>query len=678
MVNVDRCVFGPCRERDHGLACHDAQYTHCYVLRYRVSCVPRLRVRASQKASSVFPPVVLVVRQERDRAKRQTGMHRSTTKTLAAFEPAAAGTVAVVVRFCGQVAPRGKARVRHYEVQLVNAARESSFGLFPIIRQRRLATIVQERERTVSWRSSFSSSANNQTTMDVFLLAVIVSLLCLLVRYCVVPLARRTREYWALRAIPYPEPPHWLLGHLPALTVPGTDEERYERWLKDGKRIMQLNVIAMPEVVLVHPDTAAVVLKTAEPKGELAYGLTRLWLGQGLLVSTGKRWARDRRLLTRGFHFDILRGYLPVYKEAVSVMLEKWAEIGRHGDGQQAVNVTKSANLLTLDVILRCIMSFESNCQAPEDADKDVVSYAHAVLGLTSCIIKRYYNPLQHSDFLFALSSNGRKFYRYKKTSDDVSQNIIAQRRKVLADVGNMTSEEAEQFVRKKTRRRYLDFLDILLTVRDEDGNGLSDAEIQEQVDTFLFEGHDTTASALQWTMYYLAAHPELQERCRQEVKRSLDESGELSYESLSQLLYLTQFIKESMRLGSPVPFITRSLTQPTTIDGHVIPAGVQVTLAIFAIHRHPDAWERALEFDPERFSPENSENRHPYAFVPFSAGPRNCIGQALAMDELKTVISLTLLRFRLTVANGYVKPRLQSQVVSRPLGKIEIFAHEI
>ena len=254
----------------------------------------------------------------------------------------------------------------------------------------------------------------------------------------------------------------------------------------------------------------------------------------------------------------------------------------------------------------------------------------------------------------------------------------MAERRKTLAEERDVGGEEGEKLLKKKTSRKYLDFLDILLTVRDENGKGLSDKEIQEQVDTFLFEGHDTTASALQWTLYYLAAHPDLQEKCRQEVQCCLDENKELSFENLNHLSYLTQFIKESMRLSSPVPFVGRTLTQPLTLDGYRLPAGTNITMTIFGMHRHPDVWERPLVFDPDRFSLENSAKRHPYAFVPFAAGPRNCIGQSLAMDELKTVISHVLLRFRLTVDADYVKPKIYALLVSHALGDIKLHVHEI
>ena len=511
--------------------------------------------------------------------------------------------------------------------------------------------------------------------MDFLLTLVATFIAWLAITHCFLPLVRFINLQVTLLKIPAPERPHWLLGHLPLYMVEGNEEDRYERWLKDPRTKLMRVHIPFIHVNLVHPETASEVFKTAEPKDE-AYEFLRPWLGDGLLLSTGKRWARDRRLLTRGFHFDILRGYFPVYKEAVGIMLDQWAELGRQDD-PQTINVSKCSKLLALDVILRCIMSFESHCQT-EGADKNILEYVEAVFGMSQCINQRYCSPLQYPGLLFALSSNGRKFYHYRAISHGVSRRVMAERRKTLAEERDVGGEEGEKLLKKKISRKYLDFLDILLTVRDETGKGLSDKEIQEQVDTFLFEGHDTTASALQWTLYYLAAHPDLQENCRQEVQSCLDENKELSFENLNHLSYLTQFIKESMRLSSPVPFVGRTLTQPLTLDGYRLPAGTNITMTIFGMHRHPDVWERPLVFDPDRFSLENSAKRHPYAFVPFAAGPRNCIGQSLAMDELKTVISHVLLRFRLTVDADYVKPKIYALLVSHALGDIKLHVHEI
>ena len=512
-------------------------------------------------------------------------------------------------------------------------------------------------------------------------LCAIVSLVILLLRQCLLPVVRLYRMHRALAMIPVAEPGHWLLGHIPVVLKIGSDEERFKRWTADGKRLVRMEMRFLTEIVLVHPETASVLLKTAEPKFESVYGFLRDWLGDGLLISAGKRWARDRRLLTRGFHFDILRGYLPVYKDAMNAVFDQWADDCRHGNGSCEVNATECCKEITLETTLRCIMSFNPRTQS-EESKKEMEKYVDSVHTIAKLLHNRYTNPFLHSNLIFSLSTTGRQFYKNVDGCHSVSQGLINKRRHAIArmkEEQSLQTQEDQIFaLRKESLSGYLDFLDILLTVQDEDGRGLSDKEIQEQVDTFLFEGHDTTASAMQWTLWYLAKHPDLQEKCREEIQELVGDDKDLSYEVLGRLDYLTQFIKESMRLGAPVPYVGRTLSQPLVIDGYELPAGTNITVAMLAIHRHPDVWEQPLEFDPDRFTVENSAKRHPYAFVPFSAGPRNCIGQTLAMDELKSLIALILLRFRVSVDPSVVKPRIKAMMVSRPTEPIRVTMHEL
>ncbi|CAI9531797.1 unnamed protein product [Staurois parvus] len=165
-----------------------------------------------------------------------------------------------------------------------------------------------------------------------------------------------------------------------------------------------------------------------------------------------------------------------------------------------------------------------------------------------------------------------------------------------------------------------------------------------------MFEGHDTTASGISWILYCMAQNPEHQEKCREEIREVLGDRKTMNWEDLSKLPYTTMCIKESLRLYPPVPSVSRELSKPITFfDGRSLPAGSLVSLNIYCIQRNPAVWEEPEVFDPLRFSPENSAKRHSHAFVPFAAGPRNCIGQNFAMNEMKVAVALTLNRFELS-----------------------------
>uniref|UniRef100_A0A3Q3VTY7 aromatase n=1 Tax=Mola mola TaxID=94237 RepID=A0A3Q3VTY7_MOLML len=158
----------------------------------------------------------------------------------------------------------------------------------------------------------------------------------------------------------------------------------------------------------------------------------------------------------------------------------------------------------------------------------------------------------------------------------------------------------------------------------DENQQGLSDEDLRAEVDTFMFEGHDTTASGLSFIFYCLACHPEHQKICRNEILQVLDGKDTMEWEDLSKIPYTTMCIKESLRLYPPVPGMSRKITKPMTFfDGKTLPAGSIIGTSMFGIHRNGVVWESPEVFDPLRFLPENVSKRSPHAFVPFSAGPR-------------------------------------------------------
>ncbi|NWS63480.1 CP4FN protein, partial [Chunga burmeisteri] len=207
-----------------------------------------------------------------------------------------------------------------------------------------------------------------------------------------------------------------------------------------------------------------------------------------------------------------------------------------------------------------------------------------------------------------------------------------------------------------------------LSPLQDEDGNTLSDEDISAEADTFMFEGHDTTASALAWLLYNLACHPHYQERCRQEVHELLKgrDVEEIEWEDLSHLPFTTMCIKESLRLHPPVTAVSRRCTEDIALrDGRVIPKGIICLMSIYGTHHNPDIWPEPQVYNPLRFSPENIQGRSPLAFIPFSAGPRNCIGQSFAMAELKVVTALTVARFAIRLDAGR-PPRRKTELILR------------
>ncbi|XP_054836372.1 cytochrome P450 4B1-like [Eublepharis macularius] len=266
--------------------------------------------------------------------------------------------------------------------------------------------------------------------------------------------------------------------------------------------------------------------------------------------------------------------------------------------------------------------------------------YIKTVYDLSFLSVERLKIPLYQNDFFYQLSSQGHQFHKACRLAHLHTDSVIRERKEFLKN---------EQELEKILKKRRLDFLDILLCAKDEKGNLMSDEDLRAEVDTFMFEGHDTTASGISWLFYCMAQNPKHQQRCREEIKERLGQGKTIQWDDLGKMTYTTMCIKESLRLYPPVPLISRILNSPITFDdGRTLPSGSLVGLNIPGLHRNPEAWNHPDVFEPLRFSPENSSGRHPFAFLPFSAGPRNCIGQQFAMMEMKVALALTLLQFEL------------------------------
>ncbi len=243
------------------------------------------------------------------------------------------------------------------------------------------------------------------------------------------------------------------------------------------------------------------------------------------------------------------------------------------------------------------------------------------------------------------------------------TRDIIKQR---LAEKATSKEEEI-----KTDSRRRLAFLDMLISNFSEEKMTLDD--LQEEVDTFMYAGHDTNAISLSWTLYLLGRHPDVQRKVQAEVDAIFgdDETIEVDADHLGRMNYTEQVIKESLRLFPPVPMVLRKLPEDVEMDGHLIPAGTTCSVMIFAMHRNPEVWPRPDSFEPERFDKTNPDasSRHPFAFVPFSAGPRNCIGQRFAMFEQKLLLAHLMRSFHVTTHVAESELSVSMGLITRPIG---------
>ena len=264
-------------------------------------------------------------------------------------------------------------------------------------------------------------------------------------------------------------PTHWFWGNLHQISK--RDHEvmmKYTAYVQDNKLKITRTWIGpfFPTFAVTHPETARKVLTQPKHRGGYRYLLP--WLGEGLLISEGSKWGRNRRLLTPAFHYKILKPYVPVYNDCLKILLDKWTVAANEGE---SVLVFDSICLLSLDIILQCAFSFKSECQtAPKK-----LPYVNAVFDLVQLTSDRFFNLLHTFDLIYYCTETGRRERRACKVAHDFAEMIIQERKKSLGYKNGQVDLDSDELQEKaKQQRKYLDFLDILLTATDEDGKGLS------------------------------------------------------------------------------------------------------------------------------------------------------------------------------------------------------------
>uniref|UniRef100_A0A6P7GKR7 Cytochrome P450 4C1-like n=1 Tax=Diabrotica virgifera virgifera TaxID=50390 RepID=A0A6P7GKR7_DIAVI len=359
------------------------------------------------------------------------------------------------------------------------------------------------------------------------------------------------------------------------------------------------------------------------------YNFLNNWLGTGLLTSNGSKWHTRRKMLTPAFHFNILQKYLEVFNKETEILLD---ELDKDA-GKEYINVLKPITDFTL-------FSIGESALGVSLREKNCDEYKKAVHEHGKIAAYRITKPILYLDFIFNMLPKGRTLQKYVKTLHDLSTNVIREREqsKLMDAEGNFSY----------SKRKRLALLDLMLEARAA-GEDIDEEGIREEVDTFMFEGHDTTSVALCYILLTLANEQEHQAKIYEEILSVLGTTQYPTQQQLGELRFMERFVKECLRLYPSVPFISR-VTGKTlhTHSGYTIPKNSTVLIFIYDLHHNAAVWEDPERFDPDRFLPENIAKRHPFAYLPFSAGGRNCIGQKFAMLEIKAVLCGILRKFKL------------------------------
>ncbi|XP_045459539.1 cytochrome P450 4g15-like [Melitaea cinxia] len=430
-------------------------------------------------------------------------------------------------------------------------------------------------------------------------------------------------------------------------------------------------------IFLSDPDDVEVILNSHIHIDKASeYRFFKPWLGEGLLISSGEKWRSHRKMIAPTFHINILKSFVGVFNQNSKNVVEKMrGEVGKYFD------VHDYMSGVTVDILLETAMGITKDTQ--DDAGFD---YAMAVMKMCDIIHQRHYKFWLRFDSIFKLTSFFEKQKQLLGIIHGLTNKVIKLKKEIyqqnkakgiipptIEEVTRSSPESETTLANEKTladtvfkgyrddldfndendvgAKKRLAFLDLMIESAQNGTNVITDHEIKEEVDTIMFEGHDTTAAGSSFVLCLLGVHQDIQERVYNELYSIFGDSDRpATFEDTLQMKYLERVIFEGLRMYPPVPIIARKLQRDVKIatKDYVLPAGATVVIGTFQIHRNPKYYKNPNVFNPDNFLPENTQNRHYYSYIPFSAGPRSCVGRKYAILKLKILISTILRNYKM------------------------------
>jgi enediyne biosynthesis protein E7 len=356
--------------------------------------------------------------------------------------------------------------------------------------------------------------------------------------------------------------------------------------------------------VINHPDDVKRVLVGNHRNYTKGLGLDRvkILLGNGIMTSEGDFWRRQRYMMQPSFHRKVIGEFATVIATANDRFIDKWEHQAARGE---LVNVTDDMSELTLEIVLLSIFG------------TDLARLTQELGGNPFELVTK--EPTR--DLKFA--------YKFRQLTKLVA--ALIQRRRA-------------------ERTEHYDFVAMLMDARDkETGDAMSERELIDEIMTLIVAGHETTASGLNWTWYLLSQHREVENKLHAEIDHAHLDDNAPGLPKMEELTYTRQICDEALRLYPPGWLLSRRTVEPDVLGGFEIPAGTDVLISPYLLHRHPKFWLEPESFRPERFDAEHEAERPRFAYMPFAAGPRHCIGETFALYEMYMHLYKVARHYRLT-----------------------------
>jgi cytochrome P450 len=382
-----------------------------------------------------------------------------------------------------------------------------------------------------------------------------------------------------------------------------------------------------------HPDHAKHVLADNAANYHKGIGLVhaRRALGDGLLTSEGELWRKQRRVIQPAFQAKRIADQAGAVAQEAVLLVDRL----RKYEGAGPVDVVHEMTGLTLGVLGRTLLDTDLGAYGDIGAAFGVVQ-DQAMFELETLSAVPTWVPLPHQ----------LRFRRARRELQGIVDELVAQRQSSVGERDDVLSR-------------------LIISTSQEADPRVGRERLRDELVTLLLAGHETTASTLSWTLYLLDQHPQVRQRLHEEALEVLGDRLPV-YEDLHQLRYTGMVVEEVMRLYPPVWLLPRKALADDEVGGYHVPAGADVLISPYTLHRHPGFWEEPDRFDPERFNPDRRGDRPRYAYIPFGAGPRFCVGNHLGMMEATFVIAMLARDLRMDKAPDY-------EVVAEPMLSLRV-----
>jgi cytochrome P450 family 4 len=433
------------------------------------------------------------------------------------------------------------------------------------------------------------------------------------------------------------------------------------------KDIAKLWVGPKLTIFLFHPADVELILSSSVHIDKSSeYSVFKPWFGNGLLISSGAKWKHHRKMIAPTFHQSILKSFIPTfYENSLKVVDKMKRELGHTFDCHEYMSGT------TVDILLETAMGYNE-----PRSEETGFNYAMAVMKLCDILHRRHYKVWLRPDYLFEKSKMALNHTKLLKVITDLTTKVVRNKKrehlkKVINPEEQYEKVEAKSEVKETVsskpmtgfeyirddlddvdendigEKKRLAFLDQLTANAQNQNVDFTEQEVLDQVNTILFEGHDTTAAGSSFFLCIMGMHKDIQEKVVQEQYQIFQGSDRAcTFADTLEMKYLERVIMETLRMYPPVPIIARELREEVKMASgdYTLPVGSTIVIAQVALHRRDDTFPNPEVFNPDNFLPERCQERHYYSYIPFSAGPRSCVGRKYAMLKLKVLLS-TIMR---------------------------------